>query len=132
MEDHVHGRPVTTPPLNHELSDADPGPILKFLVFLAVTVVVVATMVVFFYNLPSGLVLYWTMTNLGTWLQQAWVNRTDGSKTTSNGEIDPTPPPSARSRTDAGDEDLPVKVGGNGGQRRQRKAASLPKPRGKA
>jgi YidC/Oxa1 family membrane protein insertase len=30
---------------------------------------------VFFYNMPSGLVLYWTVTNLGTWIQQVWVNR---------------------------------------------------------
>jgi YidC/Oxa1 family membrane protein insertase len=30
---------------------------------------------VFFYNMPSGLVLYWTVTNLGTWIQQLWVNR---------------------------------------------------------
>jgi membrane protein insertase Oxa1/YidC/SpoIIIJ len=87
---------------------------------------------VFFYNMPSGLVLYWTMTNLGTWLQQAWINRTDGPKVASNGEIDAASPPSAGSRADAGGEDPPIKVDGNGGQRRQRKAASLPKPRGRA
>jgi len=31
---------------------------------------------VFFYSMPSGLVLYWTVTNLGAWAQQTWVNRT--------------------------------------------------------
>jgi YidC/Oxa1 family membrane protein insertase len=30
---------------------------------------------VFFYSMPAGLVLYWTMSNLATWLQQLWVNR---------------------------------------------------------
>ena len=50
MADHAHGRPVTTPPLNHELSDADPSPILKFLAFLVVTTAVIAALVVFFYN----------------------------------------------------------------------------------
>src|SRR4051794_16922045 len=50
MADHEHGRPVVTPPLNHELSDADPNPILKFLLFLVVTTGVIGGMVVFFYN----------------------------------------------------------------------------------
>jgi hypothetical protein len=50
MADHAHDRPVTTPPLNHELSDADPSPILKFLAFLVVATSLTATMVVFFYN----------------------------------------------------------------------------------
>ena len=50
MADPAHGRPVTTPPLNHELSDADPSPILKFLAFLVVTTAVIAALVVFFYN----------------------------------------------------------------------------------
>jgi len=98
----------------------------------AMTTLMPVMFLVFFYNMPSGLVLYWTMTNLGTWLQQAWMNRTDGPKVASNGEIDPATPPSAGSRADAGGEDLPIKVGGNGGQRRQRKAPSLPKPRGRA
>jgi membrane protein insertase Oxa1/YidC/SpoIIIJ len=35
-------------------------------------------MVVFFYNLPSGLVLYWTVMNLLTALQQWLVMREDG------------------------------------------------------
>ena len=48
--DHAHGRPAATPPLNHELSDADPGPILKFLAFLVAATVVIALLVVFFYN----------------------------------------------------------------------------------
>ena len=48
--DHAHGRPVATPPLNHELSDADPNPILKFLAFLTVATIVIAWLVVFFYN----------------------------------------------------------------------------------
>jgi len=50
MADHAHGRPVVTPPLNHELSDADPSPVLKFLAFLVVITVVIAGFVVFFYN----------------------------------------------------------------------------------
>ena len=37
-----------------------------------------AVMVVFFYNLPSGLVLYWTVMNLLTALQQWLVLREDG------------------------------------------------------
>ena len=47
-----HPRPVVPagPPLNHELSDADPRPILKFLAFLVVLTCVVAVVVVFFYN----------------------------------------------------------------------------------
>jgi hypothetical protein len=48
--DHAHGRPVGTPPLNHELSDADPSPILKFLAFLVAGSIVVALLVVPFYN----------------------------------------------------------------------------------
>jgi hypothetical protein len=45
-------RPVAPagPPLNHELSDADPRPILKFLAFLVVLTIVVAVVVVVFYN----------------------------------------------------------------------------------
>jgi hypothetical protein len=35
-------------------------------------------MLVFFYNLPSGLVLYWTVMNLLTALQQWLVIRQDG------------------------------------------------------
>jgi len=46
----AHGRPVVTPPLNHELSDADPSPVLRFLAFLVVTTALIAWMVVFFYN----------------------------------------------------------------------------------
>ena len=47
-----HPRPVAPagPPLNHELSDADPRPILKFLAFLVGLTIVVAIVVVFFYN----------------------------------------------------------------------------------
>jgi hypothetical protein len=48
--DHAHGRPPATPPLNHELSDADPGPILKFLAFLVVGTVLTGLLVVPFYN----------------------------------------------------------------------------------
>jgi hypothetical protein len=50
MADHAHDRPLATPPLNHELSDADPSPVLKFLVFLVVITAVIALAVVFFYN----------------------------------------------------------------------------------
>ncbi|HEY3216919.1 MAG TPA: membrane protein insertase YidC [Candidatus Eisenbacteria bacterium] len=39
-------------------------------------------MVVFFYNLPSGLVLYWTVMNLLTALQQWMVLHEDGSRAT--------------------------------------------------
>ena len=48
--DHAHGRPAATPPLNHELSDADPSPILKFLAFLVAATIVIALLVVSFYN----------------------------------------------------------------------------------
>jgi hypothetical protein len=48
--DHAHGKPAATPPLNHELSDADPGPILKFLAFLVAGSTVIALLVVPFYN----------------------------------------------------------------------------------
>jgi hypothetical protein len=48
--DHAPGKLAATPPLNHELSDADPGPVLKFLVFLVVITSVIAWLVVFFYN----------------------------------------------------------------------------------
>ena len=37
-------------------------------------------MLVFFYNLPSGLVLYWTLMNLLTALQQWLLIRQDGGK----------------------------------------------------
>jgi hypothetical protein len=50
MADHAQDRPAAAPPLNHELSDADPTPILKFLAFLVVVTVIIAVMVVFFYN----------------------------------------------------------------------------------
>jgi hypothetical protein len=50
MADHTQRGPVGTPPLNHELSDADPSPILKFLAFLVVITSVIAVLVVFFYN----------------------------------------------------------------------------------
>src|SRR5262249_25827828 len=39
-------------------------------------------MLVFFYNLPSGLVLYWTVMNLLTALQQWLLLREDGAVTT--------------------------------------------------
>ena len=48
--DHAHEKPVATPPLNHELSDADPNPILKFLAFLVVGSTVIALLLVPFYN----------------------------------------------------------------------------------
>jgi hypothetical protein len=47
--DHAHRRPPA-PPLNHELSDADPAPILKFLAFLVAATIVIALLVVPFYN----------------------------------------------------------------------------------
>ena len=50
MAEHTHGSPGTELPLNHELSDADPSPILKFLVFLVAATIVAAVIVVFFYN----------------------------------------------------------------------------------
>jgi hypothetical protein len=50
MADHAHDGPTTELPLNHELSDADPSPILKFLVFLVAATIVAAVIVVFFYN----------------------------------------------------------------------------------
>jgi hypothetical protein len=50
MADHAQPRPAVTPPLSHELSDADPSPILRFLVFLVVTTSAIALMVVYFYN----------------------------------------------------------------------------------
>jgi hypothetical protein len=50
MADHAHDGPATGLPLNHELSDADPKPILKFLVFLVVITIAIAGVVVFFYN----------------------------------------------------------------------------------
>jgi hypothetical protein len=48
--DHAHRRPLAPPPLNHELSDADPSPILKFLAFLVIVTTAIAWLVVFFYN----------------------------------------------------------------------------------
>ena len=48
--DHTHRRPPAPPPLNHELSDADPAPILKFLAFLVAASIVIALLVVPFYN----------------------------------------------------------------------------------
>ena len=50
MADHAHDRPLAPPPLNHELSDADPSPVLKFLAFLVTATAVIALAVVFFYN----------------------------------------------------------------------------------
>ena len=37
-------------------------------------------LLVFFYSMPSGLVLYWTVMNLGAWAQQLIVNRGDAAK----------------------------------------------------
>jgi hypothetical protein len=50
MAHHAHDAPATEPPLNHELTDADPSPILKFLAFLVVLTIVIAATVAFFYN----------------------------------------------------------------------------------
>ena len=51
-----------------------------------------AVMVVFFYNLPSGLVLYWTVMNLLTALQQWLALREDGSPAAAAVEVEgPTP-----------------------------------------
>ncbi len=49
-------------------------------------------LLVFFYNMPSGLVLYWTVTNLGTWAQQLIVNRGDVAKAPQPGAADASPP----------------------------------------
>jgi hypothetical protein len=50
MTDHSHAAPPPGPPLNHELSDADPRPVLKFLAFLVIVTGAIAVLVVFFYN----------------------------------------------------------------------------------
>jgi hypothetical protein len=50
MAHHAHDAPATEPPLNHELTDANPSPILKFLVFLVVITIAIAGLVGFFYN----------------------------------------------------------------------------------
>ncbi|MGH7731384.1 MAG: membrane protein insertase YidC [Candidatus Eiseniibacteriota bacterium] len=52
-----------------------------------------AVMVVFFYNLPSGLVLYWTVMNLLTALQQWLALREDGSSPAPAGVEVGGPPP---------------------------------------
>ena len=44
-------------------------------------------MLVFFYNLPSGLVLYWTVMNLLTALQQWLLLREDQGASTTPGEV---------------------------------------------
>jgi YidC/Oxa1 family membrane protein insertase len=49
-------------------------------------------MLVFFYHLPSGLVLYWTVMNLLNALQQWWVLRSDqGSRAEVVGTVKPKP-----------------------------------------
>jgi YidC/Oxa1 family membrane protein insertase len=45
----------------------------------AMTTLMPIFLLVFFYNMPAGLVLYWTVTNLGTWAQQLIVNRGDAA-----------------------------------------------------
>jgi YidC/Oxa1 family membrane protein insertase len=50
-----------------------------------------AVMVVFFYNLPSGLVLYWTVMNLLTALQQWLALREDGGSAAQVVEVGGTP-----------------------------------------
>jgi YidC/Oxa1 family membrane protein insertase len=67
-----------------------------------------AVMLVFFYNLPSGLVLYWTVMNVLTMLQQWLIMRQDGG----------TPAPSGA--VVLGESDTPT--GGSGGSRRGRKS----------
>jgi YidC/Oxa1 family membrane protein insertase len=104
----------------------------------AMTMMMPVMFLVFFYNMPAGLVLYWTMTNLGTWLQQRWVNRMDGAKNPPPADLEPEPsssPPESTSPVAL--DDLPSKAAGNptnGGGRRSRSGAdrSAPKPRGKA
>ncbi|HWN80671.1 MAG TPA: membrane protein insertase YidC, partial [Candidatus Udaeobacter sp.] len=99
----------------------------------AMTTMMPIMFLVFFYNMPSGLVLYWTMTNLGTWLQQAWMNRIDGPKIVTSEADEAESGPAAEPPTDAGDEDTSAKISGNGGRKgRRRNDASLPKPRGRA
>jgi YidC/Oxa1 family membrane protein insertase len=44
----------------------------------AMTTLMPIMLLVFFYGMPSGLVLYWTVTNLVTWVQQVIMNRADG------------------------------------------------------
>jgi YidC/Oxa1 family membrane protein insertase len=55
-----------------------------------------AFMTVFFYNLPSGLVLYWTLMNVLTAVQQWLVLRQDGGVQTV--VVAPTPPAKGRKR----------------------------------
>ena len=55
-------------------------------------------MLVFFYHLPSGLVLYWTVMNLLNALQQWWVLRNDpGSRAAVVGTITSKPDSDPRS-----------------------------------
>jgi YidC/Oxa1 family membrane protein insertase len=61
---------------------------------------------VFFYGMPSGLVLYWTVTNLGAWAQQAWVNRTGNLPQAAGGsEGSAATPPVGRAVVPAPDGD---------------------------
>ena len=53
-----------------------------------------AFMTVFFYNLPSGLVLYWTLMNLLTAIQQWLVLRQDGASQAV--VVTPVPSPAKR------------------------------------
>jgi YidC/Oxa1 family membrane protein insertase len=126
----------------------------------AMTTLMPIVFLVFFYTMPAGLVLYWTMTNLGTWLQQWWVNRMDGpaAAASQGAGVVSAPEPggesargSARQAGTAGaasaagvvgaaeatedgeGSDAPTRFGGKDGRRKGREAnRSLPKPRGRA
>lgn len=76
---------------------------------------------VFFYGMPSGLVLYWTVTSLGTWAQQAWVNRRHGGLAPPPGEVEA---PEDRKAGDVA-ADIVSPVGGGDGDG----ARVAPKPR---
>jgi YidC/Oxa1 family membrane protein insertase len=107
----------------------------------AMTTLMPIVFLVFFYNMPAGLVLYWTMTNLGTWLQQRWVNRMDGASAsaaapTTQSEIEASGPKAKAGRGDS-PEASPESAGGlptagNGGRSRKEADRSMPKPRGRA
>jgi YidC/Oxa1 family membrane protein insertase len=106
----------------------------------ALTTLMPVVFLVFFYNMPAGLVLYWTMTNLGTWLQQRWVNRMDGASaaaTVTQVESVVSSPGSEAGEHPRGSKAAPQgrlpAIGGNGERRSRRETdRSLPKPRGRA
>jgi YidC/Oxa1 family membrane protein insertase len=68
---------------------------------------------VFFYSMPSGLVLYWTVTNLGAWAQQAWINRTSAGPAPAADTAD------SRETTEADRVEVQPAPGGDGNGRRR-------------